>query len=675
MNETITIKSIIDVTGVKKSTVSSWRSRYSDFPDPIPGRLKRPELFDKDAVLAWLETHRPDAIREERYKTIKFAIRIMLENLRTESEDSYEAALTALRLLYFHQNGITTENASTWEEIRAEIGSEPGAKEEISIRYGGLTAHELALLGVYASIPTDHWRETCESVLHILLSGLPASVSTSRGTPESASSRILAVAASTSAHRNGWVYDSVCGIGSALIGLDAGNLVSINDIDATSVGITALRLHFHGFMETEVSAEDVLVNDVAELNTFDLVIAEAPHHTQSSATGFDRDAGRWQEYKNAKGAHSADAAFILDALNHLHDDGYAYVLTGGNLLSARDLEALRIDLVAKGRVEAVIEIPSLRSNSSQALWVLRKSGHDRVVIIDAMSAAEVTDHLPSWLQAIREGGAPSANHAVVTPASMSDRAGQLRVVAYQGGHMNAADAERSWESAAYDVEEMLPILAAYAGNNGKQFIDAGTGLIVEPIAVDACPDFSKAALVSIAQLIRRGAVELIECHIRPRPNPQADWHREVLVLPVGYDDKSTRVTAVRVPDNYSAGQSGDVIVPIVGVHDAVKSPMDEFAVTSSARVLRIIDRSVVSAEFLTRCVNAEWNASNVTSAGVPRRALRDLMIPLISVQDQENFCGYLGRLDEFQNVLKRANEVSAKLQTMTMNAIDSSARA
>src|SRR5262245_12363825 len=49
MPSTVTLAQIATYTGVQRPSVSNWRRRHSDFPDPCGGTATQP-LFDADAV-------------------------------------------------------------------------------------------------------------------------------------------------------------------------------------------------------------------------------------------------------------------------------------------------------------------------------------------------------------------------------------------------------------------------------------------------------------------------------------------------------------------------------------------------------------------------------------------------------------------------------------------------
>ena len=55
-NLTISASDIAQLAGVGRSTVSNWRARHEDFPEPVAGSAASPR-FDAAAVRAWLTTY------------------------------------------------------------------------------------------------------------------------------------------------------------------------------------------------------------------------------------------------------------------------------------------------------------------------------------------------------------------------------------------------------------------------------------------------------------------------------------------------------------------------------------------------------------------------------------------------------------------------------------------
>jgi type I restriction enzyme M protein len=65
-DDLMSLSDVARVAGVNKSAVTNWRDRHRDFPKAVP-TSERGIFFKRTAVLAWLETNRPDSFRLEQW--------------------------------------------------------------------------------------------------------------------------------------------------------------------------------------------------------------------------------------------------------------------------------------------------------------------------------------------------------------------------------------------------------------------------------------------------------------------------------------------------------------------------------------------------------------------------------------------------------------------------------
>jgi hypothetical protein len=478
------------------------------------------------------------------------------------------------------------------------------------------------------------------------------------------------------------VYNATCGIGETLTrlarevpGLDT----AASDIDPTAAAITALRLRFAGQQLVNVETHDALAADPFPDLTADIVLANPPRSTRTdSLRTMDP---RWPLEWRLKGPQAGEAAFILDALAHLSESGRGFVVTSAHLLTARDLVVFRSQLVARGLLEMVIELPSSTGLGSSALWVLRARGTDSALVIDAKEDAAIDTHLSQWIKgapAALDADPRSVKYAVVSSADMTAHTTHLTAEAQRYRDPSGEEVAAQWKEAASELETELTTLLHFSSENSSEpYIDVRTGFLIEPIDVNDRPDFARAPIVTVGQLIRKGILRTVQCHVRPQNDSSSDWTRQVFVMPVGglpqveADGKSAAAYEpyALVPDDYDAGRHGDVIIPVSGPHDAMWWPLDDFAVTSASRVVRVVDDSTINRDFLLYCINGNWNKATSTSGGVARRAMKDLSLPLIPLDEQERCVKYLDRLDLFEDSAQRAIEQSRVLKEATLSAL------
>lgn len=669
-DKTMTIDDIMFATGVGRAAVTNWRARHKDFPPPVIPGSKRSLRFDKTQMMAWLELHKPVLLHKQKNDVLEGVLAIMLKRVHGEHADRYEAALTALRLYCLYTLDSDGVDVSTWEglcehrQLPMELGS-------VFVGCAGeLTIGEKGLLAMFEKLPeAETPAEVCEAILRLLFTGLASSESTPHGVPGAMTGRILAAAVGTTPVTPEYVYGGACALGDGLLGLPASTSVDVFDPSETAVQIAALRLHFHGLTDIEFPLSD----GVGEEKTFDVVVTDASGRRVSQVSGFDRLDARWGDCE-VSGSHAVHAAYVLDALSRLAPNGYAYVVTPGALLSARGLKKFRTALVADGCVEAVIEFPTQdpgRRSTTRALWILRRGGADSAVVIEATDDTDVLNDLAAWVVAIRDEEPLSVNYTVVTAAVMGDRSTSLRMRHHMQPILAPGEAGSVWGGAATDVEESLAVMRAYVG--GPEYIDSSTGRTIGALDVDTRPPFSTARVVSVAELVRRKVLRVVQCHTRPVEQKGQSWTREIVVLPLTGDAVNAvqKNGTVRVPDDYDVAHYGDVLVPIMGQHDALWLPLNDWAVTSSARVLRVTDPTFIDPMFLMWCVNGEWNRATVTSSGVPRRALKELQIPLLPITEQKEFVDYLVGLEDLRETAQRLNEQATSLMTTTMSALRS----
>jgi len=688
----LTIKDITVLTGYSKAAITNWRKRYPSFPAPVLSATSRPLRFDKEEVIAWLKATFPDRPPAQQADDLA----THLNALRAATPDRYSTTLRALQLLTFstlaRPQSTHNDETLTWDILQHGASPDYAIRQALNAQTGPLSPAEATLYNHFTErAPDTPAAEVAETIMTTLLRGFSAAESVPHGMVCARSSRLLAVAAATAMPPSACVYDPVCGIGDSLIHLTSGTSdfdIYASDISSTATAITTLRLHLHGCTPT-VNTQDLLAADPhAELKA-DVAIAEAPYSAPRETL---TRSNRWPAAWKPTGPHAADAAFLLDAIAHLTADGYGYVITSANMLTARDLRQLRTHLVANGNVEAVIELPPAVAPTSlpTALWVLRARGADTTVLINATEDTMIETNLPAWLTAIRTSTPLTTEHATITAAQMTTQSSHLRA----GPHLHPAptseEASVRWHTAGDELEETLRDLRHATSEDSEETYMGPSGELITRVDVDARPDFTKAPVVTIKRLLQERILRTVKCSGRPKEAPQPEWTREVFVLPVHElgaltdafspeDSPGVRAMArmtgsnesplMRVPDDYDAAKTGDIIIPVAGKHEAIAAPFDGIAITSASRALRVEDEAVLNRDYLLHCINADWNSATSTSAGVHRRTMEDILVPLIPLDDQKAFVKYLNTLDTFERYAETAIERSRALRSATLAAI------
>ena len=675
--ELITIKDITTLTGYNKSAVSNWTSRHRSFPAPVG--TGKPMRFNREEVMAWLKQNRPGL----QLGTDTSPLATALRALKAEHDTVNGAALTALRLLTVAANrplrADSPTEPSTWEGLCNDVKFRPSISRFMPEPSGNLSPSEAELYGEITARLIEKDGEDTSTVVHgeladeimgTLLTGLSPSAAKTADAAVSTPARILSAAAQVGVSREVYVYSPVCGIGDELLDLmhDAQDLSTIQafDSDETAAAIAALRLDLAG-RSAEVAAHNVLIDDTEPDYTADIAIADLSSRRPPAA--FARTDNRWPEDWELRGDHVAAAAIILDIISHLADTGRGYVVTSTALLTDDELEAFRIRLVAHGHLEAIIELPA----SNAALWILRPhSASDAVVLIDAKNDTLIDRHLGDWITQIRGGMPVNARHKTITTADMHTRASTLDTYTHLHPEPTRHQAVEDWAGAARTLKELIsPLRAVLSEDTTVEYV-APTGEIVRPLDIDDRPDFERAPTVTVRALIREGVVRIVNCHTTRPHAISSERMREVIVLPYQDPDNldARSSTVMRsVPEDYDTATTGDVVVPLHSRHDASLAPFDDFAVSSAARVLRVTDPARLDATYLMHCINAGWNTESVSGSLIPRRSMKEMRVPLITLAAQERFVDYLETLERGAVYATEVAESMRLLQRATLTAI------
>lgn len=208
------------------------------------------------------------------------------------------------------------------------------------------------------------------------------------GTPES----IAKLATKVLNIKNDNVADFCSGTGNFLmeaIGCDAGSKYYGVEINTQCKEISAIRLQL---ISEHVSIEQGTVFDMDDSKKFDKIFCDYPW----SMKVWNLAKEKMQEFEaiipEIKKVANADWLFILNALQHLEDDGKAVVVTtNGTTWNGGISKTIREKFVKQGWIEAVISLPGNLYTSTgipTSLLVLSK-GNKTIRMVDASSMATV----------------------------------------------------------------------------------------------------------------------------------------------------------------------------------------------------------------------------------------------------------------------------------------------
>lgn len=688
----MTIQQIADKAGVSRTAVSNWRKRHADFPGVAPESSKRSPLFATEEVEAWLAQR---GLLAEESRSAETVAMDMVQSSRLLNEDVAPVAAVALGILAacrsVHQGQASAEAAKRFAEksepreiLQAgasllDVENPPSWETNAlsNALWHPLTGANESFVAelrdvVLAEEHVDFPR-LAELVTEEAFARRGSGARGDLGHHASTSSKLLAEAAATSLPGDGGaLLDPVCGTGDTLLRLallaPSGAQVYGNEIEPVLADIARVRMWLHGF-NAIISSGDALSDSVLPGVKADIVVGEPPMGLRLKGLTAHESSPR--DFWGVRGGLSGDAAFVIDAASRLAPGGRAYMLVPAALLSSTSQNRLREQLMARGMIEAIIEFPRkllTYTAVATALLVLRggpgEASGEETALIDATSKVPSGYTLAEWLRSVRAGNLPKDSSVKV-------------------GIIRLADIISGDTSLLPSIRLATPITSEQARSAKaaawKQF-DEGLDYLVEAIEdmqETGLPSPMDAQPVTLADLIDAGDIRLVRCHGGAEINNSSA--PSATVVPVSPGDLQSAIGTVKSqfrrvetgPD-FESLRKDDIILPLTGTHKALRfilQPTDEFlyALGHAARGLRIENKERINADYLVWCLNAPGNAPASTTHGVPRRALRDITIPLIPHSAQELAVEHLDWLEKVRDKARETQAASEKLIAATLD--------
>jgi predicted RNA methylase len=617
---------IAELAGVRRTVVSNWRRRHSDFPAAIAGTDANP-LFARDEVVGWL-TRRGHKVREP---TAGGWLWEAANSIRgVASLDTVRELIPALACIKSRSAGSSSDAA--WRsivdarppELRervttsiAELGIP--VKSDV-IRQVDLGDEDLprvigALAQAINRIPTAHLAEAVDFALG-RFARWQAKGGAEVGFVGSRTSTLL-VSLATGA--TGVVYDPACGIANVLLGLaDRGAHARLvgHDINAAALSVAAQRALLRD-IEIELVQGDVLAGDLDSGLAADVVVAEPPFGLRwdpSSAIADPRFA-----YGMAPRS-SSELAWVEHAVAHLAPDGRAYVLTASGALHRQGAERqIRSNLLSAGCIEAIVGLPAKmlpHTSIPLALWVLKRPGDATdVLLIDASETADVETRVAGWLAAHAEIEAP---HALVALTDLLAADAVLTPARWIGRLEVDRDA----------------IVAAFTG--GFALIAEGVrALGIQRTDIEGLSHLPTSRIATVRELVDAGVLDLHPG--RPIGRPE-DRTPELEARLVKASDVKSRILA-RVADLPEPGgveltEPGDVLLTTMNEVCAVVDETGGHVQSTGVECIRVGDTSAIASGYLAAVLAGSWNSRLQTGTTIQRVPVRELEIPLIPLEDQ-----------------------------------------
>lgn len=129
------------------------------------------------------------------------------------------------------------------------------------------------------------------------------------------------------------------------------------------------------------------------------------------------------------------------------------------------------------------------------------------------------------------------------------------------------------------------------------------------------------------------------------------------------------MTAIVADDHDVLTRPGDVLLTTV---DRVRAVVDEegghFPVGSISRI-RIADRAKLDPHYLADVLAGEWNLRFASGTTIQRVPVREIEIPVPSLEDQRAIHNTISKAREAKQLARQASEAADSLTTVILNAV------
>lgn len=582
---------IAKLARVSRAAVSNWRTRYESFPEPTAGTAAKP-LFARGEVEAWLkETGREIETSAE---ADVWAI-----------ANTYRGSLEPYRLLWLLPHAA----------LAVKRGS--GVPPEMDAQEVPLFQE---LVTVLSNVAKSKLPEVVDGVLDEVLkrSGRRGSDS---GYVDSPVTRLLSSLACASGGRS--LLDPACGFGELLVRVgqirgDDVELVGI-DVQSSAAEVARARLELWG-LGARVAVGDMLRPSM-QVSACDVVAIEPPLNLDLGHLSTLETDPRF--VFGTPPRNSGDAAWLQIALAYTAPGGSAFVVTTAGTLSRSSGAEIRSNLLARGHVAAILELPGrmlAHTSTPLALWVLRRDARpsEDVLLVDASEyVGDIADQALDWLLNGRLDGIPHrylplaelvANGAVLSPARWIQAELDMEPTELQ-----AAFTQASWDvSAAREVLVSAEL----------------------PVAIDA----GLARVSTVETLVRDNVLQRLGRSVAAQGREARDIPRvSAAEVREGLWAEPVPVSTDEGPDT----RPGDVIVVTTGGIFAAVDHTGGRLLGPSVEGLRVLKPEVISPDFLAAMIAGRWNRRFLRGAAIQRAKLGELEVPLIPGDRQAKVVGFL----------------------------------
>lgn len=629
---------IAEMAGVTRGAVSNWRKRADDFPEVRGGTTAKP-LFARDEALAWLSSRGYSVKNDHGEAHVWSTMNALRGAISPAAMGDLILALACARKL---SNESPTE-PSPWTQVQDDV-IHGGLKALSRVAQVEARRDPRWSLLVEQPVESAHVDPVAVDVVVRALSGIaPAGLAlastadyvlakVARAQVRSGlehgfvDSRVSEVLGSLAAANGGRVlYDPACGIGAALLAALAAGLhperVVGHEINRYALRQAAQRAYLRG-VDIELTAGDVLTDDLDAQLRADIVVAEPPYAAQLPPSIHVSDP-RWEFGMPTR--RSSETTWIQHTVAHLAEHGRGFVVTPDGTLFRSNEKAIRTELVRRGCVEAIIGLPRKMLPHvaiNLAVWVLRApsdEGRPDVLFIDASDVVDVEKRIGGWLPAL-DGADIDVPHQRIDVRDILASDGNLSPSRWiQVAGRNPAEVVDTYLNSWKNLNETLDRIS---GTSASLHHFAGT---------------RGARIVTVGDLIDQGLLEMRPGRVKSTDLPDELAHLYLTPAQIKNGQLPVIEDTATVPANLRAEltEDGDVLV---STHGAVGAVVDD---TGGGHLLgygtyrlRSTDMGQLKPYYLSLVLTGSWNDRFQTGTGIGRTDIRLLEIPLVSGDEQ-----------------------------------------
>ncbi len=673
-NSQVTLSQIADLGQVELATVSNWRRRHKDFPEPTGENEKGRPLFDLVQVNAWLKKHGRLAEGASTKREMWEAMNALRGEIDADAALRSVCALAALSVVTreFGLGEPFTTNLSDALQAKGPNEALMQAFAEVQVTPAATTVYRR-----FASQAPDALRDLSLQTLD------RGSWKDDWRTP-TLITRTVGRLVSQQPHVQSILDPAAgsCGLLDAArqeIGHDVE--LYAQDVNRAQRSLGLQLLAFSG-QACDYQLADTLESDAFTGMKFDAVVCEPPFGMRlAGPLPLDE---RW--LLASPPLRLADSAWLQHCVSHVSSAGNAYVVLPPGLLfqETRGAVGLRRELVKRGMIEAIIGLPrALRRSTSIAttLWILRSA---EAAVEGAPVLMASVDEAPSDDEAA-EAVAESIAHIV--SAWRNDGsvlqgegvgAASVAVLDLLDGSVDLTPNRWIRQEASSDELEAWAEEAHSAPMTAKSSLSLDSlNEQSKPLELDDLPGQAR-GWVSVGDLIKQRQLSLVV----PIPSRSADAL-----------SSDGRLEAVRVRDLQSPGtrevayvpdpdsvkpaqltQLGDVLFSAVGgLTNAWVESDDGRVLVAPLRGLRI-QGDWITPRVLKFAIQAERNQRLLAGTSLMTVRPKHLQVPLLTPDETAALDNWLKVMEHYEQRAAATQEtvISAKLSLSRLMSADPS---